>query len=285
LAVERIVYLYALEIMLKRGFWFFGLLIMGSCLEKPDCFLLSNNYIGISFKKMFDGKADTLSLIGITSSSTDVVFYPFTRASGIQLELNPYASSTDFLVETIFGNHLLNLEYRSTIQFVSEDCGVRTTITDFNLADFGFDSVRVVNPFLTNPATVNLEVYRCPRTNQLKLAFKKLENNSEVADSVQLNNVTADYGGPFYFPGGKITTLNLPLNPLADATTFTFEFSDGVVRTLTVQHTRTGWSEYEACGDLTLFFNLASTASTFSQVTVVRDSIQDPPLTNFAIYK
>lgn len=271
--------------MLKRGFWFLVLVFMGSCLDKPDCFLLSNNYIGISFKKMFDGRADTLLLNGVTSPASEKIFYPFTRASALQLELNPYATSTEYWFETIFGNYALNLEYKSTVQFVSEECGTRTTISGLELAGHGFDSVRIVNSILTNPATLNLEVYRCPRTNQLKLAFRKLVNSIAVADSVQLNNVTADYGSPFYFPGGKITTLNLPLNPEADETTFSFEFSDGTFHTLTVQHTRTVWSEYEVCSELILFSNLSSSAASFSQVTLLRDSIQDPPLTNFAIYR
>jgi hypothetical protein len=284
LALHCIVYLYALR-MARKGYWFVVLIFMGSCLDEPDCFQLSNNYIGITFKKLFDGKADTLTLFGITAPSTDSIFYPFKRAVSVQLELNPYESSTDFTFQTIYGSQQLAIGYRSSVQFVSEECGIRTLLSDLQIGDHDFDSIRLVNPALSNPPVTNLEVYRCPRTNQLKLAFRKLVNNVAVADTVQFNNVTADYPASFYFPGEEITTINLPLNAAANTTTFTFEFIDGTTRTLTVQHTRTGWDEYEQCGNTTLFYDLESTASTFSQVNVVRDSIQDPPITNFAIFR
>lgn len=272
--------------MLKKSFWFIGLLCVASCLDEPDCFQLSNNYIGISFKKIFDGKADTVSFIGISTPSSDSIFYPLTRASSIQLELNPFESFTNFDLETFFiASFQLDVEYRSTAQFVSDNCGIRTTLSKMNIASHNFDSLRIINPLLKNPANINLEVYRCPRTNQLKISFKKLSGGAEVADSVQLANVTADYPVNFYFPGGKITTVNVPLNPSANSTVFTFEFTDGSVKTLSVQHTRTTFNEIVPCGDLTLFSKLVNAGSTFSQVIPARDSIQDPPMTNFAIYK
>lgn len=271
--------------MLKKAFWFIVLLSVGSCLEKPDCFQLNNNYIGITFRKLFDGKADTLSFIGITTSTTDSVFYAFKAASSIQLELNPFISSTDFKLETIFGSHDLDVGYSSAIQFVSDECGIRTTLSDLTILKHSLDSLRIKNPRFTNPAQQNLEVLRCPRTNLLKLAFRRLQNGVQVADSVQLSNVTADYGTPFYFPGGKITRINLPLNTAANSTTFTFTFSDASVKTLTVQHTRTTWDELAPCQPMIVFSKLANAGSTFGQVNLLRDSIHDPPLTNFAIFR
>lgn len=258
---------------------------MGSCLEEADCYQLSNNYIGISFKKIFDGKADTISFVGITAPSTDSIFYPYTRASSIQLELNPYETSTDFTLESTFGVNTLAIGYLPTIEFVSEDCGTRTILSGLNVNNYNYDSVRIVNALLTNPAQLNVEVFRCPRNNQLKLAFRKMVNGVEVADTVQLNSIIADYSSDFYFPTGKISTVNLPLNPGANTTTFTFEFSDNSVYTLDVQYFRTISNEYARCSDWTLISGLASPNSTFSQVALQRDSIHDPPLTNFAIFK
>jgi hypothetical protein len=115
--------------MLKKSFWFICLLSVAACLDEPDCYQINNNYVGISFKKIFDNKADTVSFIGITTPSSDSIFYPYTRATGIQLELNPFQEYTDFTMETIFNEmFLLNLGYESTLQFVSEDCGPRTVL-------------------------------------------------------------------------------------------------------------------------------------------------------------
>lgn len=241
--------------------------------------------MGIAFKKMYDGKADTVSIIGITTPTSDSVFYAFNNATGITLVLNPLIEATNFSIETIFGSYTLHVGYKSTVQFVSDECGVRSTLSKLVINESTFDSIRIVNTNFANPAQLNLEFYRCPRTNQLKLSFRKLVDGVEAADTVQLTNVTADYGTPFYFPAGKISRINLPLNAAANSTTFTFEFLDGSVRTLTVQHTRTPWNEFIQCNTLMLFSKLSKTASTFSQVNLLRDSIQDPPQINFAIYK
>jgi hypothetical protein len=271
--------------MLKRGYWFLILLLVGACLEEPDCYQLNNNYVGIVFKKLFDGQADTLSIIGITAPSTDSVFYKGIRATGIQLELNPYDASTDFTISTTFGTNLLALGYASAIQFVSEDCGIRTILSELNINASDFDSLRIVNPGLTNPASTNIEVSRCPRTNIMKISFRKLVEGTEVRDTVELANVAIDYPVVYYFPAGKISTLNLPLNPASNTTTFTLEFTDGSVRTITAQYVRTQWDEYPRCTELPLFSELVNAGSSFSQVNPLRDSIYDPPLTNFAVFK
>jgi hypothetical protein len=285
LALQGIAYLYTLKRMVRKSIWFFVLLFLGACLDQPDCFELSNNYVGISFKKLYDGKADTLSIIGITAPSTDSVFYPFVRATSLRLEVNPFEPSTDFTIETLVGSYKFFLGYKSSIKFVSEDCGTSTQLSGLNINLSEFDSVRIINPLLTNPAQVNIEVLRCPRTNFMKLSFRKLVNGVESADSVQITNVLVDYPVVYTFPGGKTTTINVPLNVNSSATTVVFTFADGTSRTITVQGNRIPWNEYQLCSGLTLFNQLNTTASTFSQVISIRDSIQDPPITNFEVYR
>ena len=271
--------------MLKRGFWFLMLLFGGSCLEEPDCYQLNNNYVGISFKKLFDGQADTLSILGITATSTDSIFYELVRATTVSLELNPYEESTDFTIATTYGSNSIEIGYASSIQFVSEDCGIRTLLSDLMVNSTDFDSVRVLTNFFTNPAQNNIEVSRCPRTNIMKVSFRQLVNGTEVRDTVELSGVSIDYPVVYYFPSGGISSLNLPLNPSANSTTFTLQFTDGSTRTITAQYQRTPWDEYPRCSDLPLFSNLMNAGSNFGQVNILRDSIHDPPLTNFAVFK
>ncbi len=275
MAMLCIVYLYRFETMLKRGYWFVLLVLAGSCLDKPDCYELNNNYAGISFFKLYDGKTDTLSIIGITSPASDSVFYPFVRATGLQLELNPYEPNTDYLIETTLGTYRMVLGYRSEVKFVSEDCGTSTQLSDLEIEYDEFDSVRLVNDILTDPAQTNIQAYRCPRTNFMKVAFRQLINSVEVADTVELANVSLNYPVVYYFPSDSISSISFPLNENANSTSVDFEFTDGSIRSLTVQYTRTLWNEYVICSGLSLIDNLSSTSSTFSQVTVVRDSIQD----------
>lgn len=261
------------------------LLPVASCLDEPDCFQLNNNFVGISFKKIFDGKADTVAIVGITTPATDSIFYPFRLATNIQLELNPFEESTDFTLETLLNEEfLLDLGYKTSFKFISEDCGTQTILSGFAVNNHTFDSIKVVSGNLTNPPQINLEVYRCPRTNLLKLSFRKLVDGVEVADSVQLVNVTADYPVEFYFPTTKVPAINLPLNPNASSTQFAFEFIDGSLRTLLVTYAKEISTKYPRCAP-TLIYDLVNSTSTFSEVISKRDSIQDPPITNFAIFK
>lgn len=285
LAVRAIRYLYTLENMVIRYFLFSVLLFLGACLDKPDCYELNNNFVGITFKKLYDGKADTLSILGITTPATDSVFYPFVRATSLQLELNPFEPSTDFTIETLTGSYKFFLGYNSALKFVSEDCGISTQLSDLRVNEAEFDSVRIINPLLTNPAQLNIEVSRCPRTNFMKLSFRKLVDGVELADTVEITNILVDYPVNYTFPGGKTTTISIPMNVNSPTTTMVFTFADGTSRSLTVQSNRIPWSEYKLCSGLTLFSQLNSTSSTFSQVISIRDSIQDPPITNFEVYR
>ncbi|MCU0357428.1 MAG: hypothetical protein MUE95_07595 [Cyclobacteriaceae bacterium] len=273
--------------MLKKAYWFVLLVLLGSCLNEPDCYQLANNEVSISFKKLYDGDADTLAILGITTGASDSTFYPFRLASGIVLPLNPFEITTDFILRTTFGDYRLILAYESDVRFVSEDCGLSTQLSNLQINLHEFDSVRLVSARQPVPTQLNttIEALRCPRTNMMKLAFRQLRNGTEVADTVQLADVAFDYPVEYFFPARPVSSLAVPLNVAAPSTTVTLTFTDGTVRTITVAHTRTAWNEYQLCSGLTLFDDLSNMATTFSQVKVVRDSVQDPPITNFAVFK
>ena len=73
---------------------FFALLAV-SCLDKPDCYNLNNNVIGISFRKIADNRADTVALLGITVNGTDSVFYPDVLATGLELPLDVLSAESN----------------------------------------------------------------------------------------------------------------------------------------------------------------------------------------------
>lgn len=273
---------------MKKFFWVaFFFLALGSCLDEPDCIDLSNGFIGISFKKMFDNKADTANFFGIQSPESDSIFYQFSRATAIVLPLNPFSSRTRFTFEEVYGENILEMEYvnRST-QFISEDCGNRYVFSNLEFTNYDFDSVKVVTNELASAVQTNLEVYRCPRTNLVKVAFRQLIGPTERADTVYLSNLSADYSAQFFIPKDTLSVINLPLNQNASATTFYFDFKDGSSRTVTFNYTRTLWNEFDTwCGALTLYSDVSSTVYDFNDVQIRRDSVQDPPLTNAAIFK
>jgi hypothetical protein len=263
------------------------LAVTGACLDEPECLDMSNAFIGISFKKMFDGKADTVAFVGIQSTASDSIFYPYTRATGIELPLNQFATQTEYLLEGVYGGNFLIMDYESnTVQFISEDCGTRYVLSNLEFTDHDFDSLKIITNVLSSSVQPNLEVYRCPRTNLVKATFRQLVNSVEKVDTVYLSNVSADYPATFFIPNDTLSYINLPLNPANTSTTFYFDFKDGSNQSITFTYIRTAWNEFDGnCGTLTLFSGLNSTASDFTNVRISRDSIQDPPITNVAIFK
>jgi hypothetical protein len=248
---------------------------------------MNNGVIGISFKKMFDGKADTVNFIGIESPESDSVFYSFTSATAIQLPLNQFATQTSYTLEEVYNENFLVMNYaNSPVQFVSEDCGTRFIFSDLEFTDHNFDSLKIVTQSLTNSGETNLEVYRCPRTNLAKVRFRQEVNLAEQADTVYLNSISADFSTIFFIPNDTLTSVNLPLNPDAASTTFNFNFKDGTSKSLTLSYLTTPWDEFSSqCGTLKLFSEMSLTATDFTTFQITKDSIQDPPITNAEIFK
>lgn len=272
---------------MKKILWVvFFFLALGSCLDEPDCIDMTNGIIGISFKKMFDNKADTVVFIGIQSPESDSIFYPYTRATLISLPLNPFAEQTRYDLEGVYGNNFVEMDYiNKTVQYVTEDCGTRYIFSNLKFSDHDFDSLKVITTDLFTTGQTNLEVYRCPRTNLVKVTFRKLVGVTERADTVFLSSLSADYPAQFFIPTDTLSAINLPLNQNASSTTFYFNFKDGSSRTITFNYSRTPWDEFETwCGTLTRFSELSSTVYDFNDVQIRRDSVQDPPLTNAAIF-
>src|SRR5688572_25649520 len=231
-----------------KHFWriAFVLLMLGSCLEEPDCLNMNNGLLNITFRKMFDGKTDTVAFVGIQPLNSDSVFYPYTFATAIALPLNPYISQTQYSFQSAYQNQFLLLDYHTDIQFVSEDCGTRYSFTDLEFSDHNFDSVKIITTFLPTNGSPNLEVYRCPRTNLAKMRFRQLINSIEVADTLYLANIAADFPTPIFIPGEALTSINLPLNPQALSTTYNFSFTDGSSANLTLSYSATSWNQFES---------------------------------------
>jgi hypothetical protein len=274
---------------MKKLFWIMllFLVIAGSCLDEPECLNMSNAHIGISFKKMFDGKADTIAFIGIQSLASDSIFYAFTRATAVQLPLNQFATQTQYTLVGAYSENSLTMNYENkSVGFISEDCGTRYLLSNLEFADYDFDSLKILTNTLTSSKQINLEVYRCPRTNLVKAAFRQIINTQERPDTVYLSNLSADFPTTFFIPNDTLSIINLPLNPNASSTTFFFDFKNGDSKSITFSYTRTDWNEFNSyCGTLTLFSELVSTAHDFNTIRISKDSIQDPPITNVAIFK
>jgi hypothetical protein len=293
LAFAVLNYLYDRYRHMKKAHWFIIFLLFAiSCLDEPDCFRLNNNVIGIAFKKMYDGRADTVALIGIQALGVpDTTFSKFLYTNGAYVPLDFFSQQTSLTLQDLYETHQLLLGYDVKAQFVSDDCGARYVLSGLNLLSEDYDSIRVVS---TDPASseagVHIEIYRCPRTHLMKVVFQQLQEETSRVMTPKINGISPDYIDPI-FVDTTLSVVNLPLNPEANTVRFDFDFRDYGAKFLTVQYQRTAWDYNDLCAARNLQFygrlkvGNKGEAFDFDSVKVVRDSLQDPPITNITAYR
>ena len=278
---------------MKKAHWFIIFLLFAiSCLDEPDCFRLNNNIIGIAFKKMYDGKADTVGLIDIQAlSAPNIRFVSSPYTDEVYLPLDFFNKQTAFTISTIDGVRHLLFGYDVKTQFVSDDCGARYVLSNLQLLEDDYDSVRLVsNAPYVSAAGVHLQVYRCPRTNLMKVAFQQLQGETSVALSpkTSADGILPDYRGAVFQDIAE-HTVALPLNPDKSETRFVFNFRDYESQAIKVKYDRTAWGEYQpkycASKNLMAYHNLDTVSSDFDSLRIFKDTIQDPPVTNVVVYR
>ena len=148
--------------MIKKGVWLlFVVVIAAGCLDEPDCYLLNNNFIGISFKKIEGSSADTVSFTGFGTVEPPLLFYGDTTLSRLYLPVNYFQDETVFFFETGDSVEFLHLTYVSQAQFVSENCGEKFVLSTLRVFEHSFDSVRLVTDTPTREAnTINIEIFQ-----------------------------------------------------------------------------------------------------------------------------
>ncbi|HTE30231.1 MAG TPA: DUF6452 family protein [Chryseolinea sp.] len=266
---------------MKKLTWFvFYSIISVSCLDQPDCYQLNNNLIILNFK-ILGGSSDAYGIVGITATDTDVVFYqqgPDTvlLTTNAELPLNPLKDDIDFRFYGPEGIDTLGLTYNKQVQFVSADCGERYIFSSMLVSSHTFDSVRVVNSTPGIPPSSNIDIYRCPRTDLIRIEFNT---------AVTVTSVVADYKGVVYENvGDPQGTFDLPVNLLDTATMFTFNFKDGTNKRFTTTYKSTAETHFELCGEQRFISDLAiNTSTTDFQATVVDNTTHDLPVKNFEV--
>jgi hypothetical protein len=283
LAFASILYLYGrIQTMTKTTGWFlFFLLVGASCLDEPECFRLNNNVAGISFRKMSDSASDTVVFDSIWADATDSIFFRNVMANGVDLPLNFYDDTTTYYFKGLNQLDTLIVAYTARTQLVSRECGERFVLGDMHVVHSTFDSIRILNrtpkPNLTSGT--NLQIFRCPNRNQVKLRFDQ---------PVEITSVEVDYPVGIVLPSEPVSTFTVPLNPDATTTTIQFTIEGRVTDSITLNYKITRETLFSPCNNAdqlgtVVLSDFTVVSKTFSDAVVIDSVTQDPPLTNIEI--
>lgn len=273
---------------MKKVSWFiFFSLIAFSCLDEPDCYLLNNNYILLSFN-ILGGGGDAVPILSARASGTETIFYRDTLISSgqVALPLNPLEDGLVYSFDLLYeywrpGTTARQLEvtYDTQVQFVSSDCGERYVFSGLELTSHNFDSINLRSSVpissTTSTTTANVDIFRCPRLNVMGVDFNTNYN---------ILSITSDFLGKIYESTLPIGGINLPLNTESTNSNFTFEFADGTTRRLGVTYIRKDSLVSPLCGIQPVLEGLTFNPQlTDFIVEIAADSIQDIPVTNLEI--
>lgn len=162
LAFILMAYLCCLEmrILAQVFILFISIVLLSSCYADPDCISLRNDILGITFKKIGTGEEDVVEINSITMSGSDSVFNAATASSKVYLPLNVNQSEQTIEFNLAKGAFTMVVGYLSQPQFEAVECGPRFVMTDINVIEHTFDSVKVTGsvPLLTSAGT-NIIIY------------------------------------------------------------------------------------------------------------------------------
>ena len=266
---------------MKRLSWFaFFLIFSASCLDEPDCYQLHNDVLGVTFRVIGTGSADSVVLVnngtplrGVSYSYTLNYFKEEERINFVQPGKPP---------------NFLSFGYTVKNQFVSEDCGSAFVLSGVHIREHDFDSARVVSSVPSKNGGTNIEIYRCPETDTLTINFNQLyatvtasstgvtiTDKRSSFESHQFNPISTDGAGAVF--SERAATVNLPVNLDQNQTIYYFK-TETSQDTLFVTYSRKDTALYRPCGIQTFISNVTYRANTFDSLSYGLDEINEEPI-------
>jgi hypothetical protein len=183
--------------------------------------------------------ASTARLASVPFMSVDyggTLLYQGERVATLRLPVRTDATEGDYhlAIADDLGNDVktgtLGITYRTTTNKPWLACGPLTTIdnirikTAFEVTEFQDNTNGTDRDRLTDPIVTNLNIYRCPPTNFIQLAF--VGEGTTTARDAELVSITDDFSGRTFHEGVTARRVLLALNKDATSTTFNLNFED-----------------------------------------------------------
>ena len=263
---------------------------LAACEDEPGCVSDNTNVVGIEFYKIDDttqrnrdeGVEVGIFLVGGDNSSDDPL-------DGLPLNPSENVSTFYIMQNGINGIQIdtIVLRYKREQQLISPDCGPTQRYFDLEVDTLTtLDSVRVVERELGELTGVNIEIYTCQDTfytEDIRINFQERDSTVRT-DSLFVQAIRDEAGQTLVENDTIVGNLRLPINPLAERASFTFELAahngePARTETLVLSYQQDTVRFAEKCRLQTRYFNLDTLSTTFDSVRIAnRELAVDVPL-------
>lgn len=260
------------------------------------------NILAVSFRDLYinssgneANKAGSIALDEITTDYSGTVLYDGANQATYYLPVNLNADATTFNFKQLDGTtNELTVNYTRTDVDRYAPCGVQTFVTNLAITSTDFASGALVldadedpKNTLTDPAETNIYLYRCPRTNLVKLDFKSPNPSSSTGvrtDTVLLKSVKANYTPLVFYSNVPVTSITLPIDESQLFTEFYLEYADRT-DTIRLGYVKNSETLFTECGLQNVFSELTLLDPVPADVSVISsaDSLRFPPVSNVQI--
>jgi hypothetical protein len=220
-------------------------------------------------------------------------FYADDTVAALVLPVNILSDKADYVFDFKddfgFGEDLrtISLSYSVVEEARYDACGLQKFVNNLELqppVGVGMDSVSIAVQsrdtlnVLTDPVSTNVNIYRCPPTNLVQVAFF----TAGAAVSKTITSITSDYSAEVLYADARASRVQLPLNPDANSTIFTIQY-EGVTETLTLNYTwsaprATLFKPGRACSDRQVITDLSVSGNANAEVEI--KEVLFPAVTN-----
>ncbi len=253
-------------------------------------------YIATNGKK--SSQLLSVDIDSIAPGYSNDLYYQDSITNTVTLPINLNTGSSDFNMSINGKLNTLSLDYTLTDEERYNVCPIATYASGMSASSVEFDSVSIalvdkkVVDAPQDPATTNVLIFQCPKTNLMRVAFKISKGESTVAVNVAFNKITNNLFDVFY---EDVTTssVELPIDESASSIEYYFDMKvkegdPALIDTLRVSYQTIGKTIFNACGQQSVYNKIVATSPDIiapAKITVQKDSIQFPSITNIEILK
>jgi hypothetical protein len=135
-------------------------LILFSCLEKPECISFDTNLMAVAFFSLEEGEKKKVLLSEILDISSSINYVvPKDSVTDLRLPLRPDDTETVYRLVANKQVDTISLVYSTRINLISADCGAYLNFDGLTVPTHTFDSVRVTNSSVRTNISSNVEIH------------------------------------------------------------------------------------------------------------------------------